>query len=89
MLALRSVWQRATLYFQDIAHKLEPCSSDNVASIVLSVQDLVHFMISAHVEGDDAKEVTANVKLLASKWLWWWEAQKPDHAPTTLYWTFD
>ena len=54
-----------------------------------AMQDLVHFMVSAHVGDTDIKEAAANAKRLASKWLLWWEAQKPGFAPTTLYWTFD
>ena len=56
---------------------------------MLGVQDVVHFMMSAYVKEDDTKEAAAAIRRLASKWLWWWESQKPDFAPTTLYWTFD
>ena len=56
---------------------------------VLDVQDVVHFMVSAYVKEKGTEEAAAAIRRLAAKWLWWWEAQKPDFAPTTLYWTFD
>ena len=56
---------------------------------MLSVQDLVHFMVSAHVRDVDTKEAAASMRRLASKWMWWWDMQKPAYIPTILYWTFD
>lgn len=53
------------------------------------VQDLVHFMVSAYIRDSDREEAAVKLKKLASKWLWWWESQKKDFVPTTLYWPFE
>ena len=53
------------------------------------VQDLVHFMVSAYIRDSDREEAALKLKKLASKWLLWWESQKRDFVPTTLYWPFD
>ena len=54
-----------------------------------SAQDLLHFMVSAYVRDRDSRAAAANIARLAAKWRWWWQSQRKDFMPTTLYWTFD
>ncbi len=59
---------------------------------VMHAQDLLHYMVSAHVRvgaRDSIEEAARQAARLAGKHARWWEAHKRDAVPTTLYWNDD
>ena len=56
------------------------------------VQDLLHYMVSAHVASSSqpsTDEAAKEIRRLAAKYAWWWDAHKRDAEPTTIYWSID
>ncbi|KAK9917000.1 hypothetical protein WJX75_009748 [Coccomyxa subellipsoidea] len=58
----------------------------------LECQDLLHYMVSAHVASSSqpsTDEAAKEIRRLAAKYAWWWDAHKRDAEPATIYWSID
>ena len=68
---------------------LPPCLNDGAW---VFHQDLLHFMVSAHVASSSqpsTDEAAKEIRRLAAKYAWWWDAHKRDAEPTTIYRSID